>query len=708
MIRNTFILSMVCVLSLSLPTNAADENVAPPIRTIRVFPAEKGGLANFRKKLQREGILLRADPQMTETVEKFKLSLPGGAVKASKDLIVVFSSTFWEGQLFFQNIAKNKDDDIPFDQITVTASRLIHKDKPTDHPNDVKKGERSKGLDPVFIKATGINGDDVKISPNKAVLHKPKHADQYGTSLSLIKIDKADIKEWTLFVAGTHFDKHPDDLTSIQDPVPAKGAKEIPDETTILQWKTSAQEGWIVDSYQVYLDTDALAVLEPNLPFEPLLISGDFIDATLLADPNCGEYEWSGPVDPDTTYHWRVEAFLFEPNQVELTQISSDVFNFSGVELIPALLGPLDQYVVPNPFTQQFDSEYPAEATFEVEVDSATQVPLAIDWFKDGVPLVNGGNISGADTAILTVTNAQTSDEGDYHSEIVLSWGSVFSNSAQLFVKDQFLRNRYSFDANFVDSVGGQDGSFVGVPEFSGDGRVIISNPEGMLSDDPSINYVDLPNGLMSSLGDVGTIMIWYTWDDPNRAFESKVFEFGESIEGEGLSGQRVNSVAFTPQGDDGFAVLRVGEGSGLELETINPTPIGHQQCIACVFADNQNQLYANGEILQVMDGVDLDLNTLTDVNNWLGRSLNGDDEAFRGSIDELRIYDVALSEPWVRDLCAAGPDIETVDPCVGPFQDPQGMLADLNFDCLVDLFDLVLFSQQFLSCGFLAPGGCE
>ena len=36
------------------------------------------------------------------------------------------------------------------------------------------------------------------------------------------------------------------------------------------------------------------------------------------------------------------------------------------------------------------------------------------EWYKDGVPVSDGGWISGAETETLTITNAMTSDTGSY------------------------------------------------------------------------------------------------------------------------------------------------------------------------------------------------------------------------------------------------------------------------------------------------------
>lgn len=52
---------------------------------------------------------------------------------------------------------------------------------------------------------------------------------------------------------------------------------------------------------------------------------------------------------------------------------------------------------------------------------------LNYQWFKNGVPLVNGANVSGANTANLTIANAQTADGGDYTVAVSNGSGSRLS-----------------------------------------------------------------------------------------------------------------------------------------------------------------------------------------------------------------------------------------------------------------------------------------
>ncbi len=53
-----------------------------------------------------------------------------------------------------------------------------------------------------------------------------------------------------------------------------------------------------------------------------------------------------------------------------------------------------------------------------------------ITWSRNGEPLVNGGDISGADTLSLTITNADAEDIGVYTVEIVANGGTTTSEPA--------------------------------------------------------------------------------------------------------------------------------------------------------------------------------------------------------------------------------------------------------------------------------------
>ena len=72
-------------------------------------------------------------------------------------------------------------------------------------------------------------------------------------------------------------------------------------------------------------------------------------------------------------------------------------------------------------------------------VQGAGTSPLSCQWRKGGVLLSDSGNISGSQTATLTLTNVLGADAGSYSVIITNSSGSVTSQVATLIVVDPFI-----------------------------------------------------------------------------------------------------------------------------------------------------------------------------------------------------------------------------------------------------------------------------
>ena len=71
-------------------------------------------------------------------------------------------------------------------------------------------------------------------------------------------------------------------------------------------------------------------------------------------------------------------------------------------------------------------------ATFSVA--AAGSAPLAYQWLENGASLNNGGNVSGATTATLTLTNVQDTNAGSYSVVVTNTAGSVTSAPALLVI----------------------------------------------------------------------------------------------------------------------------------------------------------------------------------------------------------------------------------------------------------------------------------
>lgn len=110
------------------------------------------------------------------------------------------------------------------------------------------------------------------------------------------------------------------------------------------------------------------------------------------------------------------------------------VSNNDGSDLSePATLTLIDP-VPPVITTQPVGGTFEAGATVELFVEVESLAPVAFQWRRDGVPLSEGGGISGVDTATLRVSSFGPEDEGLYDVVVSSVGGSTVSDPASLFL----------------------------------------------------------------------------------------------------------------------------------------------------------------------------------------------------------------------------------------------------------------------------------
>jgi hypothetical protein len=130
--------------------------------------------------------------------------------------------------------------------------------------------------------------------------------------------------------------------------------------------------------------------------------------------------------------------------------------------------------------------------------------PFTFQWFKNGVALVDGGNISGSFTSALTVANVTTNDSGAYALTVSNAVGSVTSSNAMLVV-----RGRYSGGGGGTDNVRAQNSlaNVVTIPPLFI--TQIIPNMDGGFtlncSGTPGSNYVVQASANLSAWTDIST-----------------------------------------------------------------------------------------------------------------------------------------------------------------------------------------------------------
>jgi hypothetical protein len=240
------------------------------------------------------------------------------------------------------------------------------------------------------------------------------------------------------------------------------------------------------------------------------------------------------------------------------------------------------------------------------------------------------------------------------------------------------IAHRYSFTSNANDSVGTAHGTVVdmGAPTaVFANGQLDLSANAGQASNAITEDaYVDLPNGVISTAFQSGTLRAatFETWVTvATHRNWAEIYAFGTSNCGEGMScsGSDTDYITLIPANGAGSGTLwTVGHpafGGDAPADANVMLPTGVQQHILSVFDHNNTTAGPNGTITQYLNGrlagttaihPNLQLNTMVDNNNWLGRS-QWPDPLFDGSFNEFRIYDHALSATEVATSTFFGPD---------------------------------------------------
>ena len=204
-----------------------------------------------------------------------------------------------------------------------------------------------------------------------------------------------------------------------------------------------------------------------------------------------------------------------------------------------------------------------------------------------------------------------------------------------------------------------------------GDGTVQLSADPA----DPSraTGYVDLPNGIISGLSAL-TVETWVSPRATAGAWE-RICDFGTTTIGEvapgstnAYSGADVDWVYLTAyQGEvPKVALQRNGNIPGvypLEASWNDQAPERELHVVATYDpASGLGAVYVDGQLKQTAGGAG-PLDTLPDVNNWLGRSMWQADANLNGLFNEFRIYEGVLTPRQVAIHFGLGPEDISGDP---------------------------------------------
>lgn len=199
------------------------------------------------------------------------------------------------------------------------------------------------------------------------------------------------------------------------------------------------------------------------------------------------------------------------------------------------------------------------------------------------------------------------------------------------------------------DLVGGADATLVGGGKLTLEGEARLDGVD---------DYVDLPNGILSSLQSA-TITLLLTWH--GGACWQRLLDFGSSSTEEGTASAARTSLFVTPASCSGshlgpvepnvLSLMFHAPGNYTLAQDENPLPADTPTFVT-LSADVDGTLRFTIDGRTVIEtGGALRLADLNDINNWIGRSQWEQDSTLNATLFDLRIYDVALTVEQIDRL---------------------------------------------------------
>jgi hypothetical protein len=212
------------------------------------------------------------------------------------------------------------------------------------------------------------------------------------------------------------------------------------------------------------------------------------------------------------------------------------------------------------------------------------------------------------------------------------------------------------------DSVGTANGTAMNVV-LRGTGSLTLAGGQ-------TDQYVALPSGIISALGNSATFEAWINWTGAGGAWQ-RIFDFGAADPTmPGVQGSGTTFVFLSPLSGAGVTLFSVNTFGLTEVmaPTFFPqglTAQGQPHHLAAVIDAGTSggdagapsaSLYIDGTLIGSTP-LTSSLSQLLDLNNWLGRSQFTADPEFGGTYYEFRIHSTAMTQAQINASIAAGPD---------------------------------------------------
>ncbi len=446
------------------------------------------------------------------------------------------------------------------------------------------------------------------------------------------------------------------------------------DLTSLLQWQVGDDPNeangilpWDdVAGYYVYLGT------APN----QLVLQTPLAQTATTFDPVLAN---------DTMYYWQiVETFdngqggLYGP--ADPNNVFGPVWSFQTPLSVPV--------ITQNPAALT-RADVNATVEYQVVVESASTPHYA--WYYSADAIVGGDNAVGTDSPALTLNNVQLANQGYYYCIVSNSSGlTATSTMAQLVINR--LLAQYQFENNLNDAVGGNNAAPAGVP---------MAYTNGIVTEDGQTYAAD-PNGGMYGLLPAGCYPKTGTGNGLDQFTYSAWVKLADSTCGKHLIGQ-FNSGYTTAMRlsinisgyDISFYMRNNTNTTSLVADKGGLNIVDNQwHLVAVSYNGSQAVVYFDGLAVMTVNS------SISGFADWefpfplLAINSRGTlAEAFKGGVDDLRIYNYALTPKDMAQMFYNGTHEKV---CL--YGNPE---SDLSGNCIVDLADFAIIAEDWLTNGF-------
>lgn len=406
-------------------------------------------------------------------------------------------------------------------------------------------------------------------------------------------------------------------------------------------------------------------------------------------------------------YYWKVLAY--EPNGVYLNlKYESPVWSFRTIQE-----GPYLGNVTPGRLVARAGNDAVFGLTAAVKADT-------YQWYKEGVgALSNGTKYQGVDTDTLTILNTEAADAGYYYCIGTHTASGLTAESltrGRLLVGE--LKSYYPFESTYTvgsnlytpDVISGKDMQLMGGADLSdydaiAGKHLLLENPNGA-----KLEWAQIASTTVAHYEDI-TIACWVrpttlvntnerdrwnrVWDFGSAAtdafFLTMLYRQNDPRQG-GWDVARSEWNWYTDVDGDG-----VMERHNQELD-VEAEIVPEQWYYVVVTVENgYGRIYLNGECgteNEAPQGLPLQspLN-FTKTYNYIGKAVGADVPYLNARIDELKIYNYALSKQEIAEEYNRVTGVESV--CDRELYDLYDW--DFNLNCRVDLPDFAEIAARWM-----------